>query len=103
MTERFECEKGLRQTVVEEWISNLPYFGLTKGILTGKYRKRTPRSTWAAAHGSIGVGEYNYKRCFQILNVITEIAEEIGCLVSEGALVWLRQQHSVLIPIARTV
>ena len=103
--ERFEYEKGLRQTVLEQGISNLPYFGLAKGFLTGKYRKGTPKSTWAAAHGSIGVSEYNDKIYFQILNVITEIAEEIGCSISAVALAWLRQQHSVSIPIAsaRTV
>jgi len=105
VVERFEYEKGLRQTVMEEGISNLPYFGLAKGFLTGKYRKGTPKSTWAAAHGSIGVGEYNHKSYFQILSVLTEIAEEIGCSVSAVALAWLRQQHSVSIPLAsaRTV
>lgn len=105
VVERFEYEWGLRQTVIEEGISNLPYFGLAKGFLTGKYRKGTPKSTWAAAHGSIGVGEYNHKSYFEILSVLTEIAEEIGCSVSAVALAWLRQQHSVSIPLAsaRTV
>jgi len=105
LVERDDYENGLQQTVLDWGLSNLPYFSLAKGFLTGKYRGRTDKSVWEAAHGSIGVGEYNQKKYLKILDEVTKISKDSGCSVSAIALAWLRQQKSVSVPIAsaRTV
>ena len=105
LVERFDYENKLRNTVLNHGLSNLPYFSLAKGFLTGKYRRRTDKSVWEAAHGSIGVSEYNQKKYLKVLDGVTKISMDVGCSVSAIALAWLRRQPSVSIPIAsaRTV
>jgi aryl-alcohol dehydrogenase-like predicted oxidoreductase len=105
LVERYDYENSLRQIVLDQGLSNLPYFSLAKGFLTGKYRGGTDKSVWEAAHGSIGVGEYRHKKYLKILDEVDKISKDVGCSVSAISLAWLRRQSSISVPIAsaRTV
>jgi aryl-alcohol dehydrogenase-like predicted oxidoreductase len=101
LMERPAYEGPLRDVVQEQGIGTLPYFGLAKGFLTGKYRAGeqidSPRAKGAAAY----VGE----RGDRVLAALGEVAREHGVPVPAVALRWLADQPTVVAPIAsgRTV
>ena len=76
----------------------IPYFGLARGFLTGKYKRggREVQSPRAA-----GVREsYFNERGFAVLDALEEIAAAHGAKPAAVALAWLRLQPTVLAPIA---
>jgi aryl-alcohol dehydrogenase-like predicted oxidoreductase len=84
--------------VAETWdLAVLPYYGLAKGFLTGKYRPggeaiESPRAEAARAYLERG-GE-------AVLAVLDEIAVSHQTTVAAVALAWLRTQPSIVAPIA---
>jgi aryl-alcohol dehydrogenase-like predicted oxidoreductase len=96
LMERAAFEGGLRDVAVEQGIGTLPYFGLAKGFLTGKYRAGeqidSPRAKGAAAC----VGE----RGDRVLTALGDVAREHGVPVPAVALRWLADQPTVVAPIA---
>ncbi|MGY1752220.1 aldo/keto reductase [Blastococcus sp. SYSU D01042] len=96
LVERGRFEGELRDAVVEQGIGTLPYFGLAKGFLTGKYRAGeqidSPRARGAAAY----VGE----RGDRVLTALGAVAREHGVPVPAVALRWLADQPTVVAPIA---
>ncbi len=76
----------------------IPYFGLARGFLTGKYKRdgqevQSPRAA--------GVREsYFNARGFAVLDALEEIAAARGVAPAAVALAWLRLQPTVLAPIA---
>jgi aryl-alcohol dehydrogenase-like predicted oxidoreductase len=76
----------------------IPYFGLARGFLTGKYKRggqevQSPRAA--------GVREsYFNERGFAVLDALEEIAATHGVKPAAVALAWLRLQPTVLAPIA---
>ncbi len=101
LMERDAFEGGLRDVAAAQGIGTLPYFGLAKGFLTGKYRAGeqidSPRAKGAAAY----VGE----RGDRVLSALGKVAREHGVPVPAVALRWLADQPTVVAPIAsgRTV
>lgn len=101
LMERAAFEGKLRDVAVAQGIGTLPYFGLAKGFLTGKYRAGeqidSPRVKGAAAY----VGE----RGDRVLGALGVVAREQGVPVPAVALRWLADQPTVVAPIAsgRTV
>ena len=101
LMERDRYEGGLRDVVQAQGIGTLPYFGLAKGFLTGKYRAGeqvdSPRAKGAAAY----VGE----RGDRVLTALGVVAREHGVPVPAVALRWLADRPTVVAPIAsgRTV
>jgi aryl-alcohol dehydrogenase-like predicted oxidoreductase len=101
LMEREAYEGVLRDTVQAQGIGTLPYFGLAKGFLTGKYRAGeqidSPRAKGAAAY----VGE----RGDRVLTALGDVAREHGVPVPAVALRWLADRPTVVAPIAsgRTV
>lgn len=101
LVERGRYEGELRDVVAGQGIGTLPYFGLAKGFLTGKYRAGeqidSPRAKGAAAY----VGE----RGDRVLTALGAVAREHGVPVPAVALRWLADQPTVVAPIAsgRTV
>lgn len=101
LMERSAFEGGLRDVVRDQGIGTLPYFGLAKGFLTGKYRAGeqidSPRAKGAAAY----VGE----RGDRVLTALGDVARAHGVPVPAVALRWLADQPTVVAPIAsgRTV
>jgi aryl-alcohol dehydrogenase-like predicted oxidoreductase len=84
--------------VAEAWdLAVLPYYGLAKGFLTGKYRPGgeeidSPRAESARAYLDDGGGA--------VLDRLDELAAAHEVTVAAVALAWLRAQPRVVAPIA---
>ena len=91
-----DFEKTLRPTLAVNKISEIPYFGLARGFLTGKYRPgKTIESVRAA-----GVAAYQNERGWTLLSKLDEIADAHNTTLAAVALAWLRAQPTVAAPIA---
>jgi aryl-alcohol dehydrogenase-like predicted oxidoreductase len=99
--EREEYEKSISPVLRELEISSIPYFGLARGFLTGKYRRGVKVDSVRAA----GVETYQSERGWSIIDRLEQIAKTKSTTISAVALAWLRAQPSVVAPIAsaRTV
>jgi aryl-alcohol dehydrogenase-like predicted oxidoreductase len=99
--EREEYEKSITPVLQELKISSIPYFGLARGFLTGKYRRGVKVDSVRAA----GVETYQNERGWSIIDRLEQIAKTKSTTISAVALAWLRAQPSVVAPIAsaRTV
>jgi aryl-alcohol dehydrogenase-like predicted oxidoreductase len=101
LVERGEFETALRPVLEAEGLSCVPYYGLAKGFLTGKYRDGTTVESTRAE----GAREYLDDRGRAVLAVLDEIAAGHGVPVAAVALAWLAARATVVAPIAsaRTV
>jgi aryl-alcohol dehydrogenase-like predicted oxidoreductase len=101
LLERDEYEKSMAPTLQELGISSIPYFGLARGFLTGKYRKGIEVESVRAK----GVEVYQNEHGWSILERLERIADSKSTTMSAVALAWLRAQPTVVAPIAsaRTV
>jgi aryl-alcohol dehydrogenase-like predicted oxidoreductase len=95
----FESEQ--QAVVTKNGLSALPFYGLAKGFLTGKYRPGvTVESVRAEA-----AKEYMTPTGWATIDALDAIAKNHGASISAVALAWLRSNPSVSAPIAsaRTV
>jgi aryl-alcohol dehydrogenase (NADP+) len=98
LMERSEYEGELAAVCERHGLACIPYFGLARGFLTGKYRRDgeqvdSPRAA--------GVREsYFNERGFAVLGALDEIAAAHHASVAAVALAWLLAQSTVLAPIA---
>jgi aryl-alcohol dehydrogenase (NADP+) len=96
LVHRQEYEGELLEICRREGISCLPYFGLAKGFLTGKYRPgvqvESVRASAAAA--------YLDDRGLQLLSVLDDIAAARGTTAAAVSLAWLVAQPTVASAIA---
>jgi aryl-alcohol dehydrogenase-like predicted oxidoreductase len=96
-------EKDLAPTVADLGITNLPYYGIARGFLSGKYR---PGVTEVDSKRAAGAREHANDKNFAVLAAMDEIsAAHNDAPLSAIALAWLRSQPTVSAPIssARTV
>jgi aryl-alcohol dehydrogenase-like predicted oxidoreductase len=102
VVDRKAYEAEMAQCVGELGISNLPYFALARGFLSGKYR---PGITEVDSKRGASVGIYTTDKNYAILPVLDGIAKAHNASVGAIALGWLRAQPTVSAPIAsaRTV
>ena len=98
---REEFEEDAARVVVTEGISGIPFFGLARGFLSGKYR---PGATVESVRAG-GVADYQNERGFKVVAKLEEISTAHGTSISSVALGWLAAQPGVATPIAsaRTV
>jgi aryl-alcohol dehydrogenase-like predicted oxidoreductase len=96
LMERDAYEGELRDVVAEHGLGALPYFGLAKGFLTGKYRAGESIDSPRAQRASQYVGEKGDR----VLAVLREIAEAHGVSGAAVALRWLAEQPTITAPIA---
>ena len=98
---RSEYENVMRETVARHGLSIMPYFGLARGFLSGKYRRGVSVDSKRAG----GAAEYQNERGWRTLEVVDDIAGQHNVSVAAVALAWLRAQPTVSTPIAsaRTV
>ena len=89
-------ETNLRPTLQKNGLSEIPYFGLARGFLTGKYR---PGKTIESVRAS-GVAAYQNDRGWEVLSKLDEIAATHKTTLAAVALSWLRAQPTVAAPIA---
>ena len=82
-------------------ISGIPWYGLARGFLTGKYRPGVVVESVRSA----GVAGYQDGRGWAIIGALDIIAKAHNSSLSAIALAWLRAQSSISVPIAsaRTV
>jgi aryl-alcohol dehydrogenase-like predicted oxidoreductase len=101
LLERSEYEDETAPFLAKESIPSLPYFGLARGFLAGKYR---PGVEVASARAE-GVAKYRTEQGYAVLSVLDGIAEAHGVPVAAVSLAWLAAQPTVAAPIAsaRTV
>ncbi|GAA1349705.1 aldo/keto reductase [Saccharothrix algeriensis] len=94
-------EEDLAAAVAGAGLSAVPYFGLARGFLTGKYR---PGVEVASARASAASG-YLDERGLRVLAALDEVAAAHDTTVAAVALAWLAAQPTVAAPIAsaRTV
>ena len=92
-----DYETSLRDTVEKIGLSEIPFYGLARGFLTGKYR---PGASVESVRAS-GVGNsYANERGWKMLEKLDRIAQGKNTSVAAVALAWLRQQKTVSAPIA---
>lgn len=98
LVERGEYEDELADVCSRHGLACIPYFGLARGFLTGKYRRDgadvdSPRAA--------GVRESYFNELgFAVLDALDQIAAAHGTSDAAVALAWLRVQPTVLAPIA---
>jgi aryl-alcohol dehydrogenase-like predicted oxidoreductase len=96
LLERAEFETELAPVLAAEGLSCLPYYGLAKGFLTGKYRPGTEIDSVRAD----GARAYLDDRGLRTLAVLDEIAAGHRVPAAAVALAWLADQQTVAAPIA---
>lgn len=101
LLDRSPYEDGMSEVVKENQLSCLPYLGIARGFLTGKYRPGVTVDSVRAA----GAVVYQNDRGWNTLRVVEKIATSRGVPMAGIALAWLRAQSTVSVPIsaARTV
>jgi aryl-alcohol dehydrogenase-like predicted oxidoreductase len=93
-----DYERELRPLCERDGLACLPYFGLARGFLTGKYR---PGGAEVDSPRARGVSERYFNRGgWNVLEALDEIAAAHETSIAAVALAWLRQQPTVLAPIA---
>ena len=103
LVNRTTYENGMAQTVADLGISNIPFYGIARGFLSGKYR---PGVTDVDSKRAAGAREYATDKGYAIIAAMDEISEaHNNAPLSAIALGWLRAQPTVSAPIAsaRTV
>ncbi|UDY23829.1 aldo/keto reductase [Nocardioides sp. Kera G14] len=89
---------GLCDAAERHGLGVLPYYALASGFLTGKYR---PGATPADSPRAGGMAKYlDNPDAVAALEALSEIAAARGESVTTVALAWLRQQPTVVAPIA---
>ncbi len=97
LCERQKYEMTLEPLCLREHLGVIPYFGLARGFLTGKYRSaadldRSPRGK--------GVARYLDQRGFRILAALDQVASELQSKTASIALAWLMARPSITAPIS---
>jgi aryl-alcohol dehydrogenase-like predicted oxidoreductase len=102
LVDRKTYEGEMSQAVADLGISNIPFYGIARGFLSGKYR---PGVTEVDSKRAAGAREYATDKNYAVLTVMDEVAKNHDVSLSAVALAWLRAQPSVSVPIAsaRTV
>ena len=92
-----DYETGLMPTVKKNGLSQIPFYGLARGFLTGKYR---PGVTVESVRANGVANSYANERGWAMLEKLDQIAQDKNTSVAAIALAWLRSQPTVSNPIA---
>ena len=101
LVDRTTYEGEMAGTVADLGISNIPFYGIARGFLTGKYRPGVTEVDSMRPAALVYTTDKNYA----ILTAMDEIAQAHNAPLAAIALSWLRAQPTVSAPIAsaRTV
>lgn len=101
LVERRDYEAELVPLLEKESIPSLPYYGLARGFLAGKYRPGTEVDSPRAE----SAGRYRTERGYALIGVLDEVAAAHRVPIAAVSLAWLAAQPTVAAPIAsaRTV
>jgi aryl-alcohol dehydrogenase-like predicted oxidoreductase len=92
-----DFEHGLLPIAEARGLAVVPYFGLAKGFLTGKYR---PGGDAVESQRAEAARAYLEKGGAAVLDALDEVAAAHHATVAAVALAWLRAQPQVVAPIA---
>lgn len=94
--EREPFETDMRPVLEKNGMSAIPFFGLARGFLSGKYRAGITVESVRAG----GVVDYQNERGWKVVAALEEIAKIHNSSISAVALAWLRAQRDVSVPIS---
>ncbi len=97
LVERADFEGALQDLCAARDVAVVPYFGLAKGFLTGKYRPGGERVDSPRAKGAASYLEQGGEAALAALD---EVAAAHDVPVAAVALAWLAAQDTVVTPIA---
>jgi aryl-alcohol dehydrogenase-like predicted oxidoreductase len=84
-------------TIEKNSLSQIPFYGLARGFLTGKYR---PGVSVESVRANGVASNYANERGWNLLSKLDKIAKEKKTTVAAISLAWLRAQPTVATPIA---
>ena len=90
-------ENSLMPTLKSNGLSQIPFYGLARGFLTGKYRKG---KTVESIRANGVTTSYANDRGWAMIEKLDQIAKDKNTSVAAVALAWLRAQETVSAPIA---
>ncbi|HXR70234.1 aldo/keto reductase [Actinocrinis sp.] len=96
LLERAEYERDLAPVLEREGVPGVPFYGLARGFLAGKYRPGVEVDSVRAG----GVAPYRNERGYRVLGVLDHVAAAHNTTVAAVALAWLAAQPTVAAPIA---
>ena len=89
-------EDALRERAERYGLGVVPYYALASGFLTGKYRDGVEVASARAG----GAARYLDERGNRVLDALDEVAEAHQVSVAAVSLAWLREQPTVVAPLA---
>jgi aryl-alcohol dehydrogenase-like predicted oxidoreductase len=89
-----DAEDALIPLAQQEDLAFLPWSPLAGGFLTGKFT-RDSQSAEGARRDEFDFPPIDKEQAFDIVDVMEDIAEDLGTSVAEVALAWVRQQTGV--------
>jgi aryl-alcohol dehydrogenase-like predicted oxidoreductase len=92
-----DYETGLMPIVKKNGLSQIPFYGLARGFLSGKYRLGV---TVESVRANGVANSYANARGWAMLEKLDQIAQDKKTSVAAIALAWLRSQPTVSTPIA---
>ncbi len=90
-------ESTLRDVLEKNNLSQIPFYGLARGFLTGKYR---PGASVESVRATGVSNAYGNERGWTMLEKLDLIAKERNTSIASISLAWLRAQKTVAAPIA---
>lgn len=100
LVERDFETNGLQEVARSGGLGVLPYYALASGFLTGKYRAKHDVTAPGASDRAEGAGKYLDARGEAVLEVLDRVAAAHDAEVASVALAWLREQPTIVAPIA---
>ena len=97
LMERGGFEKELAPLCQRERVGVIPYFGLARGFLTGKYRSE---ADLAKSPRGGGVKKYMDDRGRRVLAALDDVARRHNATPAQVSLAWLMSRPAVTAPIA---
>ena len=89
-------EDKMEKVITSHQLSNMPFAGLARGFLTGKYRKGVAADSVRIA----AAAPYQDEKGWKTVEALEDIARQYASSTSAIALAWLRAQPGVSVPLA---
>jgi aryl-alcohol dehydrogenase-like predicted oxidoreductase len=98
--DRAGFERDLQPVALEYGLAVIPFFGLAKGFLSGKYRKAADIEGRPRAAGLKKYFEGD--RGMKILAALDAVSKRVGATPAQVSLAWIMAQPSIAAPIVST-
>jgi aryl-alcohol dehydrogenase-like predicted oxidoreductase len=95
--DRDSFERDLQPVAAEYGLAVIPFFGLAKGFLSGKYRKASDIEGRPRAAGLKKYFEGD--RGMRILDALDSVSKRVSATPAQASLAWIMAQPSIAAPI----